>query len=268
MSVSKRNTVPVVCQDGVTRQLEMFSPEWKEAVEYQLARAKRRVNAASEADLRQVQEAARSNSRRKVWMPRIRQDGTYDTSRLALVDSHSDVYRSYLKWRIKAKFNENWDGDNKHEEAERQLMVKKARAAWQNMKDRCYNRNYQKYDNYGGRGIRVYSKWRYSFETFLLHMGLPHPWDTLKRENNNGDYTPDNCRWTTQYEQAQSRDTTLYVYSDEWEFWAPLTEVAKQVANKINEPYPRIRARLRHRAVMLCELPEDAPRGRAKDVVG
>jgi len=39
---------------------------------------------------------------------------------------------------------------------------------WQNMKKRCYNKKHNRYDNYGGRGIKVCGSWLHSFKQFGL----------------------------------------------------------------------------------------------------
>ncbi len=86
--------------------------------------------------------------------------------------------------------------------------------AWEKMKSRCYNRNFNHYKNYGGRGIKVCPRWRDSFENFLKDMGLkPTPKHSLERKNNNGHYEPGNCVWATQKEQTRNtRRTTQLTY--------------------------------------------------------
>ena len=84
---------------------------------------------------------------------------------------------------------------------------------WESMKARCYNKNNVKYNNYGGRGIKVCNQWVNSFATFLKDMGERPSGLTLDRKDNDGNYKPSNCRWadgTTQNinQRMNSKNTT------------------------------------------------------------
>jgi hypothetical protein len=84
--------------------------------------------------------------------------------------------------------------------------------AWKSMNQRCYNLNSEHYDRYGGRGITVCAEWRDSFETFYKDVGEPPTTKhTLDRIDNNGNYEPSNVRWATRKEQANNRETNMYL---------------------------------------------------------
>jgi hypothetical protein len=69
------------------------------------------------------------------------------------------------------------------------------------MIDRCSNPRSQHFDRYGGRGIRVCSRWS-SFWKYVEDMGeRPSNRHSLERIDNDANYEPGNCRWATQAEQ-------------------------------------------------------------------
>ena len=78
------------------------------------------------------------------------------------------------------------------------------KSRWQGMKQRCNNPNNPGYRNYGRRGIKVCERWC-KFENFLADMGKCLEGLTLDRKDNNGNYEPRNCHWTTWKKQANNR---------------------------------------------------------------
>lgn len=83
---------------------------------------------------------------------------------------------------------------------------------WCNMKNRCYNPTTDSYKDYGARGIEVCKCWRESFEEFMK-WAYENGYDeskearecSLDRVDTNGNYEPQNCKWSTLIEQANNK---------------------------------------------------------------
>lgn len=79
-------------------------------------------------------------------------------------------------------------------------------ARWHNMIKRCNDPADKSYSAYGGRGIKVCDEWLSinNFVTWAENSGY-RPGLSLDRIDNDGDYSPDNCRWSTHSEQMKNR---------------------------------------------------------------
>lgn len=76
---------------------------------------------------------------------------------------------------------------------------------WKCMRQRCNNPKSHKYPIYGGRGISVCERWN-DFNNFIIDMGRRPDVDySIDRINNDGNYEPKNCRWTSRSEQMKNR---------------------------------------------------------------
>jgi hypothetical protein len=84
---------------------------------------------------------------------------------------------------------------------------------WQSMIRRCDNPNGSHYSRYGGRGILVCPEWRNSYEAFRdwsVANGYA-PGLTIDRKDNDGPYSPSNCRWVTHRKNTSNTGRTHWV---------------------------------------------------------
>lgn len=84
------------------------------------------------------------------------------------------------------------------------------------MKSRCYDKEDKRYDDYGGRGIKICDEWLGNFENFVswsLENGFSESLQ-IDRINNNLGYSPENCRWISQKENCRNRRSNVMLEYD------------------------------------------------------
>lgn len=93
------------------------------------------------------------------------------------------------------------------------LSKTKLAKIWDGIKERCYNPNCKSYKNYGARGIKMCSEWKFNFIAFYkwaMENGYKEGL-SIDRINVNGHYEPFNCRWITHKEQMNNTRINVYI---------------------------------------------------------
>lgn len=135
---------------------------------------------------------------------------------------------------------------------------------WSKMKDRCNNPNSNRYEYYGGRGIKLCDEWQ-RFEPFYkwaMENGYSDSL-TIDRIDVNGDYTPTNCRWTDIVTQMNNMTTNVrFMYNGKN---MTISEIARETGFPKDLLYSRLEKgysleeSLKYQA---GELPWDPPNSR------
>ncbi len=115
------------------------------------------------------------------------------------------------------------------------------------MKARCQNERHRFYKDYGGRGITVCERWMKprgeGLKNFIADMGDRPPDYTLERIDNNGGYSPENCKWASKKDQARNRRGNVFYslngVTKTISQWAELAGISgSAITDRIKAGYP------------------------------
>lgn len=119
----------------------------------------------------------------------------------------------------------------------RQGGASKTYKIWTSIKQRCFNPNTEHFSRYGGRGITMHAAWADDYAVFVRDVGEKPEGMTLERIDNDGNYEPNNVRWSSRKEQANNRVTNVYVE------WTGKTMTLAQWADYLGYKYGLIGSR-------------------------
>lgn len=115
-----------------------------------------------------------------------------------------------------------------------------ALAAIKSAISRYTKKNYQGWEHYGGRGIKVCERWMNDPTLFVADMGEPAPGMSIERVDVNGDYEPSNCTWADVKTQSRNRTSNRIIeYNGEKKCLAEWSELIGIKQTTIDERMKR-----------------------------
>lgn len=127
---------------------------------------------------------------------------------------------------------------------------------WQDMKSRCQNKQNKFYKDYGGRGISVCEEWDrdyIAFRAWAISSGYNDSL-TIDRIDVNGNYEPNNCKWSTQYQQANNRRSAHFVT------YHGKTGALTNMCRELNVNYVSVKSRMRSKGISFEEAVDMPPK--------
>lgn len=109
------------------------------------------------------------------------------------------------------------------------------------MKQRCFYKKNNRFQNYGGRGITICDEWKNDFMSFY-NWAMDNGYKdnlTIDRINNDGNYEPNNCRWVEEKTQAKNRRNNIIIEYNGKNY------CLKDLCKKLNLKYATIYRRLK-----------------------
>ena len=140
-----------------------------------------------------------------VVLPSIRKTGMYAAADIQIQQDLAKAELLNAQYKVLKLLAENPHLQNVYPVAD-EMETEKTTARkqdhlyglWSRMKQRCYNKNFSKYKNYGGKGATICDEWRYNFLNFkewCMNNGYQKG-KYLVRIDIKGEFSPTNCRWS------------------------------------------------------------------------
>ena len=140
-----------------------------------------------------------------VVLPSIRKTGMYAAADIQIKQDLAKAELLNAQYKVLKLLAENPHLQNVYPVAD-EMETEKTTARkqdhlyglWSRMKQRCYNKNFSRYKNYGGKGATICDEWRYNFLNFrewCMNNGYQKG-KYLVRIDIKGEFSPTNCRWS------------------------------------------------------------------------
>ena len=113
------------------------------------------------------------------------------------------------------------------------------------MINRCHNPQNKSFNKYGKRGIIVCEGWRNSFLAFINDLGeRPSKSHSIDRIDNDGPYSPENCRWANAIQQANNKRKNVTLVVDDEEI--TIAQASRKYSINYGTLFSRLKTGLSH----------------------